>query len=104
MSASKKVTRFNTVRTITFKDFKGFLVDIVKDSVEDTYTAWLYHENYGIKVLMFGIIIHNQEYRVYGDPNSGIVPVIITLKDFIDMVEYQASSYISDYITDYMGE
>lgn len=104
MATSKKVMRFKTVRTITFTDFEGFLVDIVKDSKEDTYTAWLYHENYGIKESMFGIIIHNQQFRVYGDPNSGTVHVIITLDDFIGMVEYQVSPYICNYITEHMGE
>ena len=41
------------IKTTTYRTaYKGFLVDIVQN--EEGTAAWLYHEDYGIKMLMFG--------------------------------------------------
>lgn len=64
------------IETKTYRtDFKGFYVDIVDD---DTLEAWLYHENYGIKELMFG------------EDGTSIL-------DFKDLVEINLPSYIESY-------
>ncbi len=48
----KKITNTPVLETLGKGDFR---VDIVLDTEEMVYSAWLYHKGYGIKDLMFGI-------------------------------------------------
>lgn len=67
----------------------GFMVDIIvnKEKTPNVYEAWLYHERYGIKELMFGWC-------------SG------TYKEFVDMVKgnLENEDYIFDYYNEHMAE
>lgn len=73
----------------TFKIGGGFMVDIIvnKEKTPNVYEAWLYHERYGIKELMFGWC-------------SG------AYKEFVYMVKknLEKEDYIFDYYNEHMTE
>lgn len=54
-----------TITTQTYSTKKGFLVDIVTKSLKYEYEAWIYHEEYGIKDLMFGVPTEQQTYEEF---------------------------------------
>ena len=90
--AMMKPTNRNT-QTYYVED--GFYVDIVSfmnDAHNRQLEAWLYHESYGIKMLMFGT-----EIEVPGGNNS--------YGEFADTVEFNlinGNNYISLYRDEYM--
>lgn len=59
-----------------------FLVDIV--TTGDSYEAWLYRKEYGVKVLMFG------SYRTLN-----------TLEEFLETVEANIDEYAESYDNEY---
>lgn len=65
-----------------FRYNDDYMIDIVKENkgTHFGYSAWIYHKDYGVKDLMFGI----------DDPNGGD-------KGFIDLVESSADEYIKTY-------
>lgn len=80
----------NNIKTTTFDvnmiQEPGFYVDIVE--TEEKYYAYLFHEEYGIKELMFGAYKNTQHIK--------------SLQDFLDMVE--ANLYNQDYINGYKDD
>lgn len=83
------MTREKSISTVTYSYDPGreWLIDIVTDDEEKTYTAFLYHRNYGIKEMMFGVYMKDT-----------------SLEDFIDDVRLNADDYIAQYVEDYMTE
>lgn len=43
----------------------GFLIDVFENKTEDTYEAWIYHKDYGMKNLMFGMPTTQQRYKEF---------------------------------------
>ena len=64
--------------TTTYKYNDAYLVDITFDG--ETYGAWIYHKDYGIKDLMFGMPAKQQSFTA-----------------FISIVEANVADYIEDY-------
>lgn len=81
--------KYAAVSSETYKVGGGFMVDIIVNHEKNptTYEAWLYHEKYGIKELMFGWY-------------SG------TYKEFVNMVKanLENEDYIFDYYNEHMAE
>ena len=70
-------------KTETFTWDGGFMVDVVTTS--DTYEAWIYHKDYGIKELMFGMPKKQQSYE-----------------KFIEIVEWNVDDDIFAYMEQHM--
>ncbi len=83
------MTKEKSISTATYSYDPGreWLIDIVTDEEEKTYTAFLYHRDYGIKEMMYG---------VYMEKHS--------LEDFLLDIDMTASDYIENYVEDYMTE
>ena len=62
-----------------------YTVDIV--TLGDTYEAWLYHDGYGVKNLMFGVPIAQQTYE-----------------QFVYLVELNMEEYIGIYAEEVEGK
>lgn len=75
------------IKTATFEldQFSDFLVEIEETATD--YNAFLYHKEYAIKSLMFGMPKEQQ-----------------SKKCFMQLVEYNAPDYISIYISEFMDE
>lgn len=65
--------------------FDGFLVEI--EETESEYAAYLYHEEYGIKMLMYGMPKEQQSKA-----------------EFMEIVEYSVDDYIQCYVEEYMDD
>lgn len=78
MLIKQKSTIIETFKTL----YDGFLVDIV--TRDDEYEVWLYHQNYGVKSLMFGVSNLNTSYN-----------------DFLSMVIYNVEDYVLFYCNEY---
>ena len=61
----------------------GWRIDIVV--LNDSFQSWIYHKDYGVKTLMFGVDKRNTTY-----------------KDFCKMVETNFPEYQTDYVKEYM--
>ena len=74
----KDANRF--IATYRYND--EYFIDVVTENLETRfrYEAWLYHKDYGVKDLMFGI----------EDPNDGH-------DGFVDLAEHSAEEYIKTY-------
>lgn len=72
-------------RTTTYTYTDNFKVDILENDTK--YEAWIYHEKYGIKSLMFGMPKEQQP-----------------LSDFLEIVDGSMEEYIDEYTNDYMQE
>lgn len=72
--------------TRTFQHDGNYYIDIVEGP--EMYEAWLYHKDYGVKMLMFG---QTKAGRRSFDP----------LQDFIDMTLAYPQEYIETYIDRY---
>lgn len=83
----EKITSFPVLETLGKGDFR---VDIVLNTEESTYYAWLYHKDYGIKEMMFGWPM------VQSDGSFQPLSVMENL------VEGNIDSYIKSYAEDYM--
>lgn len=70
-----------SITTVTYEHGE-FLVDIVTTS--DSYEAWLYQKNYGVKFLMFGAYIS-----------------LNTLEEFLETVEANLDEYEKNYDAEY---
>lgn len=55
----------NTINTTTYDAGDGFLVDIVTTPTK--LESWLYHKDYGVKTLMFGMMCDDINYDEYRD-------------------------------------
>ena len=75
------------IKTGTYEIGEGFMVDIA--TLPETYEAWLYHKDYGVKDLVFGMPIEQQPYDEF-----------VSIVD--DALEYQ--DYIKFYVEDHMSE
>ena len=72
--------------TTTYKTkYTGFYVDIVSSS--KLFESWLYHEQYGIKTFLFGVM--KKDY---------------SRQDCIEMTEAVLETSIENYKEDYMDE
>ena len=78
----KKITNTPILETLGKGDFR---VDIVLDTDEMTYSAWLYHKDYGVKELMFGIPMYQS--------GGGFQ----TLEEMEGLVEHNLKQYIHSY-------
>ena len=58
--------------TVTYDIGGGFYVDIV--SKNNLYEAWIYHEDYGQKELMFGCPKEQQSYSEFVEIVYGNIP------------------------------
>ena len=72
-------------RTYSLSLFEGFLVEI--EETESEYAAYLYHEEYGIKMLMYGMPKEQQGKS-----------------EFMEIVEYSVDDYIEVYVDEYMDD
>ena len=63
----------------------GFFLDITDNGT--VFESWLYHEDYGIKTMLFGV---SKEET--------------TQEEFERLVQANLPHYIADYIDDYMGD
>lgn len=70
-----------TITTQTYSTKYHFLVDIVKKSNVFIYEAWIYHDQYGVKDLMFGIPTEQQTYE-----------------EFLEIVFNNIDEYIDSYV------
>ena len=75
------------ITTITYECGGGFFVDIVENTREKVHRAYIYHENYGIKSLMFGCPASTTKHH-----------------DFFEMVVAGIEEYKEDYINEYMDD
>ena len=82
-------TTTTTTYSYTGKYYKGFLVDIVEKS--DIWEAWLYHTDYGVKEMMFGVAKNDPD-----DTTEGFIKLV-----FANLVK---NPYIENYIDLYMDE
>lgn len=73
-----------TITTQTYSTKYDFLIDIVTKTNEYYYEAWIYHNQYGIKDLMFGIPTENQTYE-----------------EFLEIVFNNLDEYITDYVDEH---
>ena len=71
-----------STQTAVYDMGEGWRVDIV--TTPETYEAWIYHKDYGVKNLLFGTST---------DTRFNI---------FCDMIERNFEEYKQDYINDYM--
>ena len=71
-------------KTDTYNIGTGYKVDIV--TLKNTYEAWIYHKDYGIKELMCGMPKAQQTYR-----------------DFIKIVCRNIDNYKQGYEAEYMA-
>ena len=66
----------------------GYFIDIVENNGPDeTYEAWMYNEQYGVKSLMFGL--HKSD---------------VTMDEFIEIVEKNIRQHKRIYANLYMDE
>lgn len=79
------------IKTTTFRCKDGFMVDITE--TEDCFYAYIYHENYGVKNLMFGAAKDNM---YYGKPYTE------TFDGFKETVEANLNNYKVYYFKDVM--
>ena len=82
----KKILQVVTVYKLD-QNYNGFIVEIcnsIKKETPDFKEFWLYHENYGIKSLMFGC-------NVIDD-------------DIVDMIKYNIDHHIEIYQKEYMED
>ena len=83
----KKITNTPILETLGKGDFR---VDIVLDTDGMVYSAWLYHKEYGVKELMFGIPMFQS--------GGGFQ----TLEEMEELVEHNLKQYIHSYEETYM--
>ena len=67
----------NPMISITGSGQKGYIVEIIE--VDDVYEAWISHEDYGAKSLMFGLLKKDVSYE------NALVIVEGNLKTYIDI-------------------
>ena len=67
----------------TFGYDDGFRMDIV--ITENNYEGWIYHKDYGVKKLMFGLPKSQQTYD-----------------EALEIFSYNVDEYIESYIEEYM--
>ena len=70
-----------------------FCVDILLDTDEEVYEAWLYADGYGIKEFMFGSPVNSQRF---GQPET------TTLDSFTRTVMGNLYDYLPDYIEEHV--
>lgn len=69
----------------TFGYDNGFRMDVV--ITENNYEGWIYHKDYGVKELMFGLPKFQQTYD-----------------EALEIFSYNVDEYIESYIEDYIKE
>lgn len=72
-------------KTETFDVGEGYLMDVITMPSNEMYEAWIYHKDYGIKSLMFGISQNDMTYE-----------------EFIETAYCNTDDYISFYEEEYM--
>lgn len=79
------------IATTTYEVGDGFMVDIVE--LPDTFEAWLYHKQYGVKDLMLSSPKQHRRFgKVYTKP----------LEDFLKLVEANVEDYIGGHEEEHM--
>ena len=92
-SKSIKELKPEHLETLTYRYKDGFMIDIVKavaNGINDRWDVWLYHEDYGYKVYMFGIPMNTEL------PAS----MQMVLEQIADNLKTE--SFINDYRKDFM--
>ena len=85
--------KLEQIETQTYSYKEGFMIDIVKavaDGISDRWDVWLYHEDYGYKVYMFGIPMNTE-------PPATMQMVLEQIVDNL-----KTESFIRDYRKDCM--
>lgn len=93
---TKMTTRFTTICTLKRRYRKHtFYVDIILDHKEQVYRAWIWEDRYGVKSLMFGILVHGTRF---GEPYD------TTVDEFTEMAmdDYNFKESADLYIEEYM--
>lgn len=75
--------KLDDVKTETFWVRDLFFVDV--NTLPENYEAWIYHKEYGVKMLMFGMPKYQQSYE-----------------EFLELVDDDAATYIDNYSQEYM--
>lgn len=84
------IDKVETVRKFKVDNHPGFFIEEFNNGLETEF--WLYHENYGVKMLMFGF-----ELYLLNNPNS--------YDDYISiLLSRQIEDYIDIYMIDYIKE
>ena len=84
------IDKVETVRKFKVDTHPGFFIEEFNDGLNAEF--WLYHENYGVKMLMFGF-----ELYLLNNPNS--------YDDYISiLLSRQIEDYIDIYMIDYIKE
>lgn len=81
----KLTDKFNTIAT--YEIGHGFYADIMKD--KDLYSAWLFHERYGIKELMFGMRCDLEEFLELVESDTDSIRIYIEQREEEDGHEWR---------------
>ncbi|MBR3645217.1 MAG: hypothetical protein IKN54_02265 [Lachnospiraceae bacterium] len=94
------LVRMDTTRTETYWIKDKWFIDITisPDGEAHVIEAWLYHNDCGIKILMFGESWDDTEKHTIQDNPANISDY----DDFLDMVECQIDEYIDIYTEEHM--
>ena len=84
------IDKVETVRKFKVDNHPGFFIEEFNDGLNAEF--WLYHEGYGVKMLMFGF-----ELYLLNNPNSydDYIPILLSR---------QIEEYIDIYMVDYIKE
>ena len=91
MKETTKEIQFTVPKIFTFL-FGDYRVDM--EFKDDSYDAWLYREDYGVKDYMFGC---PKEYYNTKQKRA----ITYTPDDFYEMIEANIDDYIRDYREEY---
>lgn len=81
----KLSSKYNVIATYELGN--GFYVDIVKE--KDCYSAWLFHEWYGIKELMFGMRCGLEEFLELVESDTDSIRIYIEKREEEDGHEWR---------------
>lgn len=80
------LSKIENINITTYEYKNGTMIEIVEK--DDSFEAWIYDENYGVKDLMWGEPIHNTRFGK---------PYVQTYENFVKLVEENIEEYIEDY-------
>lgn len=80
----KLSSKYNVIAT--YELGYGFYVDIVND--KECYSAWLFHERYGIKELMFGMRCNLEEFLELVESDTDSIRIYIENREEEDGHEW----------------
>ena len=81
------IMKMTRIKTETYNLDGDWMVDI--QTTEDSYMAYLWHNKYGVKELIFGSAINQPNFRDF------------SYEEFLEMVAFDWTDYRDDYIEKY---